>query len=82
LNHIYRVIFNRALGVWQAVTEIAKGSGKLGGSVKRHARRLAAVAAMAAGTGGVGGGVVHAQNAPAPNPIAARRQHRGWSGAD
>jgi len=69
LNHIYRVIFNRALGVWQAVTEIAKGSGKLGGSVKRHARRLAAVAAMAAGTGGVGGGVVHAQNAPAPNQL-------------
>ena len=37
MNHVYRVIFNRVLGCWQAVTELAKSSGKMGGSVKRSA---------------------------------------------
>jgi len=71
MNHVYRVIFNRVLGCWQAVTELAKSSGKLGGSIKRSAKRqaakLAALAAVAAG-GGLASGA-HAQNALAPNQL-------------
>lgn len=61
MNHVYRVIFNRVLGVWQAVTEIAKSQGKIGGAVKRHARKLAAIAAMASGAS--------AAAQPAPNQL-------------
>lgn len=61
MNHVYRVIFNRVLGVWQAVTEIAKSQGKIGGAIKRHARKLAAIAAMASGAG--------AAAQPAPNQL-------------
>jgi hypothetical protein len=32
MNHAYRVIFNRALNVWQAVSELAKSQGKAGKS--------------------------------------------------
>lgn len=28
MNHIYRVIFNTALGVWQCVSKIARAKGK------------------------------------------------------
>ncbi|PTN52577.1 RNA-binding protein, partial [Achromobacter xylosoxidans] len=28
MNRIYRVVFNAAVGVWQAVSEIAGGPGK------------------------------------------------------
>jgi len=42
MNHVYRVIWNKSLGVWQAVGEIGKGLGK-GKSDKRR-KRLALVA--------------------------------------
>lgn len=66
---MHRVIFNRALGVWQAVAKFAKGSGKLGGSVKRNAGRFAVVVAMAAVTGGLGAGEAQAQSAPVNNQL-------------
>ena len=31
MNHVYRVVFNRALGVYQCVSEIAKSRGKSSG---------------------------------------------------
>ena len=61
MNHVYRVVFNRILGVWQAVTELAKSQGKIGGAIKRHARKLAAIAAVATGAAGSNAG---AQPAP------------------
>ena len=68
MNHVYRVIFNRALGCWQAVTELAKSSGKLGSSVKRafrrHLGKAATVAVVAAGSG-----LAHAQTPPAPDQL-------------
>jgi len=76
MNHVFRVVFNCALGCWQAVAELAKSSGKLGGSLKKNTRpnakqnfaKLATLAAMAAGTGG-GAGSAHAQTAPGPNQL-------------
>jgi filamentous hemagglutinin family protein len=61
MNHVYRVVFNRILGVWQAVTELAKSQGKIGGAIKRHARKLAALAAIASGAS--------AAAQPAPNQL-------------
>ena len=31
MNHIYRVVFNRSLGVYQCVSELAKSCGKSSG---------------------------------------------------
>ena len=28
MNHIFKTVFNAALGVWQAVSELARGCGK------------------------------------------------------
>lgn len=36
MNHIYRIVFNRKLGVFQAVSECAHSMGKSGGSVVRR----------------------------------------------
>jgi len=48
MNHVYRVVFNRVRNCWMAVCEFARAQGKMGGSVKRHARRAAAVVAVVA----------------------------------
>ncbi|MCD8565792.1 MAG: filamentous hemagglutinin N-terminal domain-containing protein [Burkholderiaceae bacterium] len=50
MNHVYRVVFNRVQGVWQAVTENAKSQGKIGGTVRRHARRTATRSTIGAQT--------------------------------
>lgn len=34
MNHIYRVIFNPVLGVWQSVSELAKAKGKSSSKLK------------------------------------------------
>jgi len=31
MNHVYKTIFNRSLGLWQVVSELAKSRGKTGG---------------------------------------------------
>ncbi|MGO3131529.1 MAG: ESPR domain-containing protein [Alcaligenes sp.] len=28
MNHTYRIIFNRSIGLWQVVSELARGHGK------------------------------------------------------
>jgi filamentous hemagglutinin family protein len=44
MNHIYRVVFNASLGVWQAVSEIGKGAGKGKSHARRHRTHLATLA--------------------------------------
>ena len=48
LNHVYRIIWNAALGLWQVASEATRGHGKTGSSQQaRKARRaLAAATAM------------------------------------
>ena len=47
MNHIYRIIFNRASGVFQVVSELAKGKVKSAKtSVKLTARCIALVSGM------------------------------------
>ncbi|RYX89832.1 MAG: filamentous hemagglutinin N-terminal domain-containing protein [Comamonadaceae bacterium] len=46
MNHVYRTVFNRSLGVWQAVAETASGRGK--SSSKRAGAVLLAGALIAA----------------------------------
>jgi len=41
MNHVYRTVFNRALGVWQAVAEIARGHGNAGGTKPVRQRWIA-----------------------------------------
>ncbi len=38
MNHVYRVVFNAAAGVWQAVSEIARGPAKSGSPARRLRR--------------------------------------------
>src|SRR5690554_2093053 len=40
MNHIFKTVFNAALGTWQAVSELAKGRHKGQGAARRQARRL------------------------------------------
>ena len=42
MNHVYRLVWSSAQGVWQAVGETARGRGKAGAgsSLRRRARRL------------------------------------------
>ncbi|MDR2240832.1 MAG: ESPR domain-containing protein, partial [Zoogloeaceae bacterium] len=59
MNHCYKVIFNRSLGVWQAVTELAKSHGKSGGERAKAAssgaaRRRAAVSGLLLSAAGIG----------------------------
>ena len=42
MNHIYKVVFNRALGAWVAVSELTK-------SYKKRASATAVAAALVAG---------------------------------
>jgi filamentous hemagglutinin family protein len=48
LNHVYRIVWNAALGLWQVASEATRGRGKTGSSQQaRKARRaLAAATAM------------------------------------
>lgn len=36
MNHCYRTVFNRALGVLQVTSELTRGNGKCGSRLKRH----------------------------------------------
>lgn len=47
MNQVYRVVFNAVSGVWQAVSEIARGPGKSSRSAKRS--RSSALPVMSAG---------------------------------
>ena len=47
MNHIYRVVFNPELGLWQAVAECARGRGK-SKTLKRGGVALAAAAVLGA----------------------------------
>ena len=49
MNHVYRVVFNAAAGVWQAVSEIARGPAKS----SSPARRLRRGGAQLAGALGI-----------------------------
>lgn len=40
MNHVYRVVFNRALGVYQCVSELAKSRGKSASSKSQIATKL------------------------------------------
>ena len=48
LNHIYRVVWNASLGLWQVASEVARNSGKTQ-SEQRKTRRLKVGAAAVAG---------------------------------
>jgi hypothetical protein len=49
MNKIYRLVWNRSLGLWVVVAEIARGFGKASGTIGQVARsQVGAVA----GTGG------------------------------
>ncbi|WP_372815434.1 ESPR-type extended signal peptide-containing protein, partial [Psychrobacter sp.] len=39
MNHIYRIVFNRSLGVYQCVSELAKADGKSSGRSATHCRQ-------------------------------------------
>ncbi|MBO1011923.1 autotransporter-associated beta strand repeat-containing protein [Achromobacter sp. SD115] len=60
MNHVYRVVFNATSGVWQAVSEIARGPGK-SSCPARRARRKAAQTALAFGAALAIPAGVHAQ---------------------
>ncbi len=63
MNHVYRVVFNAAAGVWQAVSEIARGPAKS----SSPARRLRRGGAQLAGALGIALIAANAHAAPA-NP--------------
>lgn len=44
MNHVYRVVFNAAAGVWQAVSEIARGPAKSSSPARRLRRKGAQLA--------------------------------------
>lgn len=48
MNHLYRVVFNAATGVWQAVSEIARGPAKSSSPARRARRAAYAVSAVLA----------------------------------
>ncbi|MGH8467198.1 MAG: ESPR-type extended signal peptide-containing protein, partial [Pseudomonas sp.] len=48
MNHIYRIVLNRRLGIWQVVSELARGGGKTGSDHRQARRRGAGLAATAA----------------------------------
>lgn len=51
MNQVYRVVFNRSLGVWQCVSELAKTSGKSSG---KTAKPLVVAMAVASAMGNQG----------------------------
>ena len=81
MNHVYRVIFNKVLGVWQAVTELAKAQGKVGGSVRRHAKKLAALLALTAAAGSNAAEPPSANQLPQGGQVAAGAVNMQQSGA-
>lgn len=46
MNHTYRIVFNRSAGLWQVVSEHARGQGKGGRRASRSARRRLPLMAM------------------------------------
>ncbi|RYF79259.1 MAG: hypothetical protein EOO29_17760, partial [Comamonadaceae bacterium] len=48
MNHVYRIVFNRSLGVMQVASELTSAGGQGGGSPARKARRGAQAALLAA----------------------------------
>ncbi|WP_084084388.1 autotransporter domain-containing protein [Cupriavidus sp. USMAA2-4] len=46
MNHTYRIIFNRSIGIWQAVSEVAKGHSKNGRSQCRSLALAIAVGGL------------------------------------
>ncbi|WP_033427072.1 ESPR-type extended signal peptide-containing protein, partial [Psychrobacter lutiphocae] len=56
MNHVYRVVFNRALGVYQCVSEIAKSRGKSSGksATSRSANHISATFKLTALSVGLG----------------------------
>ncbi|MDR1969043.1 MAG: filamentous hemagglutinin N-terminal domain-containing protein, partial [Burkholderiaceae bacterium] len=61
MNRVHKVVFNAALGVWQAASELVKSRGK-SGRVRSALRRAALALALAASSGA---GSAYAQAAPA-----------------
>ncbi|MGB3431364.1 autotransporter-associated beta strand repeat-containing protein, partial [Achromobacter sp.] len=61
MNHVYRVVFNAAAGVWQAVSEIARGPAKSSSPARRLRRNAAqltgavGIALVATGAQAAGG---------------------------
>lgn len=84
MNHIYRTVLNRALGVWQAVAETAsgRGLGHSAGSARRGGGlRLFALLPLAAGTALAWGGTVAATQLPTGGAVSAGSGSIGQSGA-
>ena len=80
MNQIYRIVWNAAFGVYQAVAENGKAQGKgSAGKVARSARRaqrqsgsaLAALAALATLAGGIPSHAVLAQSLPTGGSVVA-----------
>lgn len=53
MNHVYRIVWNCALGAWTAVAEIATGRGR-GQSARTRTRRAARTALLALPAAGIG----------------------------
>ncbi|WP_088157986.1 autotransporter-associated beta strand repeat-containing protein [Achromobacter xylosoxidans] len=64
MNHVYRVVFNAAAGVWQAVSEIARGPAKS----SSPARRLRRNGAQLAGALGIALAATGAHAVPVVSP--------------
>ena len=47
MNHVYRVVFNRSLGVYQCVSELAKSCGKSSGKSQVATKLIVAPLALA-----------------------------------
>ena len=47
LNHVYRIVWNATLGLWQVASEATRGRGKTGSSQQARKARRALVAASA-----------------------------------
>ena len=92
MNHIYKLVWNRARNMYMAVSETAKSHGK-SGSISRAGRKTAAillaVLALTAGVGtvslaaapntpGNGDGVAIGENSNAPKKRKCGHWQRGW----
>ena len=75
MNHIYRVVFNRALGIYQVASELTRRQGKRGGAVSgivaASLLALAVDTAVAGGDGGYGAGYANEEDTGA-----------GWQAGD
>ncbi|MDR1994305.1 ESPR domain-containing protein [Azonexus sp.] len=77
MNRSYKTIYNRSLGVWQAVSEIARAHGKAGRSTATLIGLVAGLTlAVSAQAGNVTGGDVVAGGG---TPVAAGPQADPWT---